>query len=170
MRLDYAGISVLSTGACFPPFVYGFYCQPMTAAIYLSMLSVVSAVVFFVNLFDWIHTDKFRHIKGYLFLTIGVAVIFPVVHLISIELNPNRSSDYLPFISSVPYFLAMGACYLGGLYIYIQRIPEKCIPGKVDNCGNSHNFWHMCVNLAIFFHYFGMFENYYTRVEIACNV
>jgi adiponectin receptor len=48
MRLDYAGISVLITGSCFPPFVYGFYCQPTTATFYLTLLSVCSIAVFCV--------------------------------------------------------------------------------------------------------------------------
>lgn len=43
-------------------------------------------------------------------------------------------SDNLPFVASMPYYLAMGACYLGGLFLYTTRIPEKFIPGKVDNC------------------------------------
>lgn len=43
-------------------------------------------------------------------------------------------TDYLPFVTSMPYYLAMGACYLAGLTLYINRIPEKFVPGKVDNC------------------------------------
>jgi len=32
----------------------------------------------------------------------------------------------------------MGAAYLGGLYIYAIRWPEKSKPGHYDLCGASH--------------------------------
>jgi adiponectin receptor len=170
MRWDYAGISVLITGSCFPALVYGFYCQPTTATIYLTILSVTSLVVFVISLGDAIHTDKYRKWKGIMYGSLGVGSAAPVLHLIYNETLIGPGTDYLPFASSMAYYVAMGACYLVGLYLYINRLPEKFIPGKLDNCGNSHNLWHTLILVAIFFHYFGMFENYYTRMEISCNV
>jgi hypothetical protein len=48
----------------------------------------------------------------------------------------RRSDDLLsgslPFASTLPLYLLMGASYLGGLAIYIARIPERFKPGWFD--------------------------------------
>jgi len=169
-RLDFAGISILITGSCFPPMVYGFYCQPFYAILYLSILSIVSLFVFFVMIGNTIHQEKYRHYKGWIWAGNGIFGAFPAIHLVYNELHIVPGSDDLPLLSSVPYYLAMGACYLVGVFIYTTRMPEKFIPGKVDNCGHSHNIWHVFVLLAIVMHYFASFENYYTRMETVCKV
>ncbi len=38
----------------------------------------------------------------------------------------------LPFESTFPLYLLMGGSYLGGLAIYIARIPERFKPGYFD--------------------------------------
>jgi len=44
----------------------------------------------------------------------------------------TEQNDHLDFSPSLPYYLAMGASYLGGLVIYTSKWPEKCKPGKFD--------------------------------------
>jgi hypothetical protein len=41
-------------------------------------------------------------------------------------------SGALPFASTLPLYLLMGTSYLGGLAIYIARIPERFKPGWFD--------------------------------------
>jgi adiponectin receptor len=167
-RLDYAGISILITGSCFPPFVYGFYCQPFYANLYLSIIGFTSIVVFFVSLGDKIHEDKNKKIKSFMYGGLGVFAGFPLIHIGYLTLTISETNDNLDFSTSIPYYLSMGVCYLGGLSIYASKCPERFMPGKVDIWGHSHQIWHICVLLGIVLTYIGAFDNYYTRMQIPC--
>lgn len=81
-RWDYAGISILITGSCFPPVVYGFYCQPTIAWVYLSILSVVSMVVFIVSIGKTIHLEEYRRVKGVMYGGLGLFSALPIFHLV----------------------------------------------------------------------------------------
>ena len=81
LRLDYCGINLLITGSCFPPFVYGFYCQPFFYVIYLSIIGSVSLVVFFVSLFDKIHKPENNGWKSLMYGSLGIFAAFPAIHL-----------------------------------------------------------------------------------------
>ena len=83
LRLDYAGICVLIFGSCFPPCVYGFYCQPTYYQFYLSIIGVTSFTVFVVSMMDFIHTEKYRKIKSLMYGSLGIFSGFPIIHLVS---------------------------------------------------------------------------------------
>jgi len=168
LRLDYAGISILITGSCFPPLVYGFYCQPLYYQMYLSFISVASLIVFFVSLCDFIHSEPYRKMKDLMYGGLGIFAGLPMFHLIYLSVTSPEQSDNLNFVSSLPYFLAVGVSYLGGLVIYSFKIPERFSPGKFDIYGHSHQIWHCCVLLGVIFTYFVAFDNYYTRMQIPC--
>jgi len=170
LRLDYAGICVLIFGSCFPPMVYGFYCEPYYYNLYLSIIGLVSGVVFTVSMMDFIHTEKYRKLKSLMYGGLGIFAGFPVAHLVYYSVQASVENDYLPFMDSVPFYLGMGACYLGGLTIYTYRCPERYKPGQYDICGHSHQLWHFCVVMAVILHYLGAFENYYTRISIPCLI
>lgn len=42
------------------------------------------------------------------------------------------ASDHLLIGISMKYYLLMGIGYLGGVFIYVQKIPERWLPGKFD--------------------------------------
>lgn len=58
-RVDYAGVSFLIAGSCFPPFYYIFYCEGPFAIIYLVGISVASVAVFISSLMPKFDTAKF---------------------------------------------------------------------------------------------------------------
>ena len=39
-RLDYAGITILIAGSCYPPYFYFFYCEIYLCTVYLSFISI----------------------------------------------------------------------------------------------------------------------------------
>lgn len=167
-RLDYAGISILITGSCFPPFVYGFYCQPFYSQLYLTLIAIVSIIVFIVSLGEKIHEFEYAVVKSTMYGGLVFCAILPVCHLIYLNVTATGESDNLDFIPSIPYYVAMILCYLVGLIIYATKYPERCCPGKFDLLGHSHQIWHICVLLGIVFTYLGAFDNYYTRIKIPC--
>jgi len=168
LRLDYAGISILITGSCFPPLVYGFYCQPFYSKLYLSIIGVTSVIVFFVSLGDKIHSAPYRKLKALMYGGLGIFAGLPVIHLVYLTLTMTDQNGNLNFSTSLPYYVSMGVTYLGGLSIYAAKCPERFNPGKFDILGHSHQIWHVCVLLGIILTYFGAFDNYYTRIEMPC--
>jgi len=167
-RIDYAGISILVTGSIFPITVYGFYCQPWIAAIYLGIGSVLSTGVFFISLGDKFHSEEYRKYKGLLYIALAFISAIPPLHLWANELLFGGNT--LPVHNTAGYYWGLGFCYIAGITLYVKRIPEKFVPGKVNNCGHSHNFWHIFTLIAMALNYFGAFENYYTRLTHACPV
>jgi len=165
-RIDYAGISILITGSTFPITVYGFYCQPWIAFGYLSVLSALAILVFFISLGDKFHSDSFRAFKGILYVSLAISAALPPLHLWANELLLGGNT--LPVNNTALYYWGLGGCYLIGIFLYVKRVPERFIPGKVNNCGHSHNFWHIFTLIAMALNYIGAFENYYTRLTHSC--
>lgn len=81
-RIDYAGISILITGSCFPPYVYGFYCQPHYAIFYLTLLSIVSLIAFFASVGGLFTYPKYHKIKGIMYGGLGLFAAVPGIHLV----------------------------------------------------------------------------------------
>jgi len=167
-RFDYAGISILITGSCFPVYVYGFYCQPIYSQIYLSIIGFVSLIVFFISLTEKIHQPEYNTLKSIMYGALGIFAAVPAFHLVYLNTTADGINDNLDFMPSYPYYLTMGFSYLGGLAIYASKFPENCLPGKFDFWGQSHQIWHLCVISGIVFTYLGAFDNYYTRIRIPC--
>jgi adiponectin receptor len=71
-----------------------------------------------------------------MYASLGIFAAIPLIHLIYNEIF--QKNDTFSVANSVPYYLLMGICYLGGLYIYAKRCPEKYRPGHYDICGASH--------------------------------
>ena len=72
-----------------------------------------------------------------MYASLGIFSAIPISHLVLIE-SFFQNGDPYSTVPSVGYYLAMGAAYLGGLYIYAIRWPEKSKPGHYDLCGASH--------------------------------
>jgi len=165
-KIDYAGISILITASALPITIYGFYCQPWVATIYATLSSIFGIGTFVLSMSNGFHSDKLRPYKGVLYFLMGVFAAVPALHLWFNELL--FAGNTLPVHNSSQFYWGTGAAYGTGLFLYVKRIPEKYVPGKVNNCGHSHNFWHIATLIGLALTYFGVFENYYTRVAHAC--
>jgi adiponectin receptor len=81
MRVDYAGISLLVLGSTFPPFYYGFYCDPLIRNGYMLFIGTACFTVYVISIFDFIHTEKWRRVKGVMYASLGLFAGVPAVHL-----------------------------------------------------------------------------------------
>lgn len=81
MRVDYAGISLLILGSTFPPFYYGFYCDFWIRYIYLFTVGFACLTVYIISIFDFIHTEPWRKIKGCMYGSLGIFAGVPSIHL-----------------------------------------------------------------------------------------
>lgn len=80
-RLDYAGISILIAGSCYPPYYYFFYCEPFWRIVYLSFITIFATSVFLYSFEKNFNKPHNRKLRGILFLTLGVSAGIPVIHL-----------------------------------------------------------------------------------------
>ena len=48
------------------------------------------------------------------------------------SLSRINEDDALPFKTSIIFYILEGLFYLGGLFIYTVRIPERLKPGRFD--------------------------------------
>ena len=163
-RLDYAGITLLIPGSCYPPYFYFYYCEKVIGTIYLTIISTFSFIVFVCTLYPGFHGPNFRRLRGSLFLILGVSTSIPILHLAFF-------GKYVKGFEEKPYLIFWyigGIVYvLGGLF-FVTRIPEKYIPNKFDYCLYSHNNLHICVLLAFIFHFLGSMDSFYYRQNNKC--
>ena len=165
-RFDYAGISLLIAGSCFPPNFYFFNCEPFLCYSYLTFISVFAISVFLFTLTPGFHTPERRTLRGSLFLALGISAGLPIIHLMLFK-------DSVKGFEAPPRLLFWyigGASYIIGALMYIKRIPEKFYPGKFDIFGSSHQFFHLFVVAGIITHYIGSLDAFYYRVENQCPV
>lgn len=89
-RLDYAGISILIAGSCYPPYYYFFYCEPgiyyfklllVFMKMYLTFISTFAIIVFVYSFNNNFNKPHKRKLRGTLFLTLGLSTGIPIVHL-----------------------------------------------------------------------------------------
>ncbi|KAL4495214.1 hypothetical protein ABPG72_007321 [Tetrahymena utriculariae] len=169
LRLDYAGICFVLLGGSVPVIYYGFYCDSALLYFYLLLVILFCSSVFVISLFDFVHSQKYRKLKGMLYGSLGVAVSIPLFHLFyRYQFINDEDNDYLSLAPAIPYYILSGSSLLGGLCIYLARCPERFSPGKFDRIGNSHNIWHLCVVSGIVFGYMFGLENYYSRKQTFC--
>ena len=133
---------------------------------YLIGISLFSGIVFVVALLPSFQKPKYRWLRGGIFLMLGLTGIIPCINLAFLYFlcrdNTSKFSDGLYL------YFCMAISYIGGVLIYIFRIPERFVPGKFDRIGNSHNIWHFFVLAACIFHYLGALDNYYSRQRLLC--
>lgn len=84
------------------------------------------------------------------------------------ELLFNNYGDPFIFTPSVPYVAILAASYLGGVYIYVIRCPERYKPGKYNVCGHSHQIWHGLVVMGIFWTYLAAISTFEMRRVSVC--
>lgn len=82
----------------------------------------------------------------------------------------NNYGDPFEFSPSIPYYILLGASYLGGLTVYVKRCPERSNPGRYNVCGHSHQIWHACVVMGILFTYLGALQNFEMRKQSVCPI
>jgi len=81
-RLDYAGISILCAGSCYPPYYFFFYCEQFYRTVYLAFISIFAASVFLYSFQKNFNKPQNRKFRGSLFLTLGISAAIPIIHLI----------------------------------------------------------------------------------------
>uniref|UniRef100_A0AC35U729 Adiponectin receptor protein n=1 Tax=Rhabditophanes sp. KR3021 TaxID=114890 RepID=A0AC35U729_9BILA len=150
-KLDYTGISLLIIGSFVPWIYYSFYCRKLPTIIYISMITILGISAVIVSLWDKFAEPAFRPIRAAVFMAMGLSSVVPVIHLLVTD-GFTRMIDHLSF----HWLLIMGFCYLFGATLYATRTPERFFPGKCDIWFQSHQMFHLFVDLAAIIHFYGI--------------
>lgn len=165
-RFDYAGISFLIPGSCYPPYFYFYYCEQWIGKMYLAIITTLSVIVFVCTLTPDFHKPEKRRLRGTMFLALGVSTAFPIFHL---ALFGNHITGFVNKPYLIYWYLGGISYVLAGLF-FVLRIPEKYFPYTFDYWGNSHNLLHTFVVLGFVLHYLGALDSYYYRLNNKCPV
>jgi len=161
-RFDYAGISLLIAGSCFPIYYYSYFCKEFFRIFYLSLISAVCLFIFLFSLTKTFTHPSKRKVRGVLFLVAGLSTAIPIVHLLFIGddagMIPNQKFGF---------WIIGGLSYVVGSLIYMGRFPEKKFPGKFCYYGSSHQIWHCLVITGIVMHYLGSIATYHERLNFS---
>ena len=163
-RLDYAGISLLIAGSCYPPYFYFYHCEHFLRNVYLTFISVFAVSVFLYSLTSDFHMPERRTLRGSLFLCLGLSAAIPIFHLLLFK-SSIRGFEGLP---RLVFWYIGGISYVSGALMYIKRIPERFFPGLFDLFGSSHQIFHCLIVVGVITHYLGCLDAYYYRFENAC--
>ena len=166
-KLDYAGISILISTSCFPPYYYYFYCDQGKSIniinigymnFYLYSVSIFSVATFTATFVPGFDQPSKRFLRGFLFSGLVVSALFPFIHLGCF--NVIGAVNEYTYTNSIFCIL----CYLLGVIIYMKRFPENLWPGKFCYIGSSHQLWHVLIVLAVIFTYFSSLDAYNSRL------
>jgi len=159
-RLDYAGISFLIGGSCYPMYFYSYFCHTNLQVIYLTSITTLCLSCFLCSLSKDFTSPSKRGFRGLLYLLAGISAGFPVIHLGFLY----NTDGMIPNQSLILWVLG-GISYILGACIYICRFPEKFWPGKFCYIGSSHQIWHCFVLMGIMIHFFASVNLYHERLS-----
>ncbi|XP_078443885.1 heptahelical transmembrane protein ADIPOR2-like [Wolffia australiana] len=145
--MDYFGISFMIVTSFFAPIYYAFLCQPLYRFLYLSTISALGGVSFYVLLSPAMSAPKYRKLRAGLFLAMGCSGVVPAAHAAVL------SWGYKACRVALSLEAMMAAAYGGGAWVYVSRVPEKWRPGMFDLAGHSHQIFHLFVLLGAMLHY-----------------
>jgi adiponectin receptor len=163
-RLDYAGISMLIAGSNMPPIYYSFYCQPyhFWRNFYMIGQWFLCTLVFASSFWSKFDQPRFRPLRGSLFVTLGVAGVIPIVHIVSFI-----EAEYLPKFDYLLWAIG-GVTYIVGAIIYMARVPERWFPNRFDFFGSSHQIFHLFILAAAWMHFYASLQCFHTREHSPC--
>mmetsp|Transcript_27353 Transcript_27353/g.52066 ORF Transcript_27353/g.52066 Transcript_27353/m.52066 type:complete len:325 (+) Transcript_27353:165-1139(+) len=153
LSCDLIGIVMCILGSYYIGLWIGFRCHLKYAFMYMAAITLMV-----LPLFGVIGVQKLRQnhmVVAPAFSVVVAAGIIPTYHFGSI-VDYSISSSLTIVIS----LLIMFSFYGTGLVLYAFQIPERRWPGYFDYVFASHQWWHLCVTLAVFSQYIGVFYTF----------
>eukprot|EP00049_Salpingoeca_infusionum_P000196 m.38026 g.38026 ORF g.38026 m.38026 type:complete len:318 (-) comp10148_c0_seq2:179-1132(-) len=165
LQYDLLGITLAMIGCFFPGIQFGFFCYPWHCTFYMC----VTAINFVFNLVVQSHPDfllenhTWRMRRVLLFgATLGLGVV-PTAHWT--WLNWHDTNEMTHFLPNVIYCYAIMGL---GAFFYVSRFPERANPGGFDLLFASHQWWHVCVWLSLWWWLSSSYSLFDHRLATPC--
>jgi len=142
-RCDLLGIVLQIGGSYAVGLYYAFVCYPNLQLLYGFIVGSLLLISTIVNNIHRCGGEKYHMCRSFLLASIVLFGIVPSAHWLFI------STSFQHGLFSLRLFGML--CFYGlGFVFYYSRFPESCSPGKYDLWLHSHQFWHICVFLAVY--------------------
>ena len=150
-QLDFAGIAILITGSYLPYLYYIWYCVPFWQTFHSLMIAGLGCFVIGFTQSKIFTEQGKKLLRSWIFIGYGGFSVIPMCHAFYVFGWRGMFFDFC-----FGELLAMGALYLIGVAIYINKVPERCFPGRFDCFFHSHSIFHIFVVMAILVYMIGM--------------
>lgn len=144
---DYSGITVLIAASILTTEYTALYCNSVARAVYMT---VTAASGLGGVMYTWHPSfDRPENRTKRISFFVGFAIAGACGFIHTSLLHGFKPS----FLFYLPVFKSLFA-YSCGVVVYALLIPERWLKGTIINyVGTSHNLWHVCVFLGIYYHY-----------------
>ncbi|CCH59071.1 hypothetical protein TBLA_0B02290 [Henningerozyma blattae CBS 6284] len=155
-KMDYIGIICLITCSTISLLYFGYrdhFNYFKFFAISTFILAITCTVFVTMEKFN---TRDWKHVRALFFIAFAGSGLIPLITGINIFGFPEVWQRV-----QLPSLTLELICYVIGALLYGYRIPEVFAPGKFDNIGNSHQWFHIFVVLGSLLHLRALVGSYY---------
>lgn len=161
-RLDYAGISILISGSCYPAIFYFFYTSPNIRNLYITLNTTFGVIVLMCSFFQFFGKPEMKPFRGVLYTVMGLSDAVPLFHICFFSKSVyGEINDSPRFV----FWYIGGVCYIVGCLLYVKKIPEKIFPNKFDYFGSSHQIFHVLIVVGVVTHFIASLDAYEFRMR-----
>lgn len=162
-KCDSFGILFIALGMNLTMNFYIFYCEQTfyIAYIYIGLANLNSLLIAILTFHPNFNHTRYRALRVWLFIIFGVVCWIAIFHSLFIH---NDLYSY----GAAPWWFSGNSILIFGSYIYVKKWPEKLYPKTFDCWGQSHNIWHILVNIASFIHCLASMSMHYARMGRIC--
>ncbi|XP_074646102.1 progestin and adipoQ receptor family member 3-like [Tubulanus polymorphus] len=147
LQIDLAGIIFGMIGCYVPGVHYAFYCFSIWRDIYFLTVLILSIGVLCMQLNPRFAATEWWNLRLLLYCSLVAYGLIPTTHWI--YLNGGWSHTIVKMF--LPKVVLMYLLELFAFFFYISKCPERCLPGKVDFLGSSHQIWHVILVAGFFY-------------------
>ncbi|KAI9679973.1 MAG: hypothetical protein M1817_004988 [Caeruleum heppii] len=151
LRLDFAGIVVLTLGDFVSGIYVVFFCEKSLQRMYWGMITALCIVTMIFLVSPRFQGRKWRTLRVCVFVGTGLSGLAPLAQGIALWGFKGMMKQ-----SGMPFYIGEGLLLLLGAFFYTTRIPEVLKPGRFDYFGCSHQIFHLLVVLATVVHLIGI--------------
>jgi len=139
LYLDLCGIAVSLIATYISGIYYAFWCLTWWRNFYL--ITVFLIVAFAVIFWNKLNEARYERERLIFFTVWAIYGTVPSVHWIILSGGLENDIVRVFFPRIVIMYLLSGAAFI----FYLTKFPERCMPGKVDIVGSSHQWWHVLI-------------------------
>ncbi|XP_037050987.1 progestin and adipoQ receptor family member 3 isoform X2 [Bradysia coprophila] len=144
LSIDLLGIALSLLAIYISGIYYAFWCHDDIRLIYIIAVGVIFVTAMVIQI---PHLNVSSHLKIIIFVGWALFGILPTTHW-AIKMGGFHNKMVSLLIRRViGMYMLSGIAFL----IYIAKIPERWMAGRVDFFGHSHNWWHFFVLAALYY-------------------
>uniref|UniRef100_A0A0G4GRN9 Uncharacterized protein n=1 Tax=Chromera velia CCMP2878 TaxID=1169474 RepID=A0A0G4GRN9_9ALVE len=153
LRFDLSGVATHIALSFLCGIHFAFRCYPVCQTVYLIASAVMSFFLIASPHLRFMQRPK-NPWRLRVFAGAGICGAIPMFHFLVVGTPEFIRRAWFPCAG-------MAGSYLFGVFIFLNKIPEKWAPGTFDLIGQSHQLWHVCVLAGSYIWLCGLIDWYH---------